>query len=117
MPQFHVIEPDPYFLRAKNIQLELAPGTNIVFSALPTVGFNNFAITVSNYSGGSLSNINLLGSADNINYYSITQDIVPAGIATGATVHYEFTTTSHYLQVTIDVSVLSTIDAYLLASE
>lgn len=116
MPQ--VIHNDNYNIRASNANVTLNRGSEIVLNGVMAIGGNNFGVTITNHSSSSssLTNINILGSEDNSFYYYILQNIFPSGIAPGQTLHTEFSTTSHYLQVVVGTNILATLDAHLIGT-
>jgi hypothetical protein len=102
-------------IRAQNINVNLNRGSAIVLNNILVIGCNTFGITITNYTSSSspLININILGSEDNVFYYYVSQDIFPTGIVPGSTLHFDFTTISHYLQVVINTNIVATLDVYI----
>src|ERR1700735_723587 len=93
-------------IRAQNINISINSGTSILLNSISVLGINNFALTLTNYasSGSSLTNINILSSEDNAFYYFSGINVFPAGINAGQTLHYEFSATSCYLQITANTT-------------
>jgi len=117
MPQITHVEHDIF--RAKHLNATLNRGTEIILKQLQVIGCNNFGLTITNYptSSSSIINIDVLGSEDNMFYYMIKQNVIPSGISAGNTAHFEFTTTSHYMQIVVSTSILAVLDVYLTGTQ
>lgn len=113
MPQ--EVHNDHDSIRAKNITVKLNRGSSIVLNGVLVIGSNNFGLTLTNYASSSsaLNNVNILGSEDNMFYYFIQQNVFPVGVSPGETSHFEFTTTSHFLQVVVGTDIDATFDVYV----
>lgn len=116
MPQ--VFHNDNHNIRASNTNIILNKGSEIALNGIMAIGANNFGITLTNYasSSSSLINVNILGSEDNSYYYYIQQNVFPSGVAAGQTSHFEFSTTSHYLQVVVSTNILATLDVHVIGT-
>jgi len=109
---------DNYNIRAGNSNIVLNRGSEIVLTSIVVIGVNNFGITLTNRPSSSspLTSVNILGSEDNSYYYFIQQNVFPGGVNAGQTLHFEFTTTSHYLQVIVNTAISATLDVYIVGT-
>lgn len=114
-----IVNLDHDIFRAKNINITLNRGSEIILKSLQVIGCNNFGLTITNHniSSSPITNIDILGSEDNAFYYVIQQNIFPGGVSAGQTLHFEFNTTSHYLQVLVNTSILATLDIHMTGTE
>lgn len=116
MAQRDIIYSGPESLHSENKDFSTSNVETIALDNVDATGFSRFAVTITNYGPDPISLVNIYGSEDTFSYYFYKSNVFPLGIGSGSTSHYEFTTTSHYLRVTVESGGSSNADIYLMGN-
>ena len=109
----------PRALYAENKNIYLISGAEIIaLDEISSVGYNRFALTISNYSisANAITIVNIYGSEDKTNYYLYKSNVFSGGVGPGATMHYEFIAMTSFIRVTIQTAGTATVDTFLVGN-